>query len=129
MVKSLEEAKIKHAIEKQGSVFIVFRKLKNKFGELSGDEEQIFKFKGLYHETNSYVKLSKGDAATYRTRKEPMILCVKQSVVGLRLDDKIIFEDDVNRKVYFVSAITNVQELGIIFDISLREQVRNIAEN
>lgn len=129
MVKNFEIAKIKHAIEKQGSVFIVFRKLKNKFGELSGDEEQILKFKGLYHETNSYVKLSKGDAATYRTRKEPMILCLKQSVVGLRLDDKIIFENDVNRKVYFVSAITNVQELGIIFDISLREQVRNIAEN
>lgn len=129
MVKNFEIAKIKHAIEKQGSTFIVFRKLKNKFGELSGDEEQILKFKGLYHETNSYVKLSKGDAATYRTRKEPMILCLKQSVDCLRLDDKIIFEDDVNRKVYFVSAITNVQELGIIFDISLREQVRNIAEN
>lgn len=130
MAKAIFEAsKIKIAIAKQGSTFLVFRRLKNKFGELSGDEEQILKFKGLYHEKNGYVKLSHGDAATYRTKKEPTILCLKSDASLLKIGDKIMFEENVNNKIYFVSAVTNVQELGEIFDVSMEEQVRNIAEN
>lgn len=127
--KKFEAYKIRREIVRSGSKFIVFRKTRNKFGELCGDAEEIFRFCGLYHEQNSYVKVTVGDAGYYRNKKEPMILCIPCDAEKLRTGDKIIFEQDVNKKVYLVSAITNIQEWGIIYDISLEEQVINVGEN
>jgi hypothetical protein len=129
MKKCFEVGKVKKEIERSGTTFLVFRRLKNKFGELSGKDEMIFSFQGLYHEKNGFVKVTYGESAITRTKKEPMILCLKPDVENLNLGDRIMFKEDVNKKVYLVSSITNIQEWDIIFDISLEEQVRNVAEN
>ena len=112
-----EAYKIQRELKRSGIEFEFERLGKNEFGESNEEVTKSFKIKGLYHEQNGYITITKREAAKTRTKKTPMILCLYEDVVksGLQIGDRV----RMNNKTFKVNGIVNVQEWNIISDISL----------
>lgn len=108
--------KLKRELLRSGIVVAFERPMLNEFKEPSGTQPLGF-LRALYHEQNSYVKLTEGDAARIRTKKVPMLLCLYEDVqsVGVQVDDVWLH----NGKTFKVTGVTNVQEWSLVADISL----------
>lgn len=123
MVNTRFEAyKLQREMRRSGQVFQFRRPAINDFGEPVKDENGDYVFQGnpieiegLYHEVNSYISVVTGDTTRTRTKKEPMVLCMYEDASGLQVGDVVQY----NNKTFRYSGIVNVQEWGIIGDISL----------
>ena len=78
----------------------------------------------MYHEENSNIQVTTGDTTQVRTKKIPMILCAWDEAKDLLIGDFTI----INRKVFKVTGVVNIQEWSIVADISL-EVVDNGIQN
>lgn len=118
-----EAYKIKREITRCGQAFNIYRYQTNEFGEPDNTLPLILvgTFQGIYHEANSYVQITTGETTQYRTKKQPMVLCLWDDIVRFNIvaGDKITF----NGKCFKVTKALNVQEWNIIYDISLDEVV------
>lgn len=123
--KKFEAYKIKREITRSGMQYTALRKGTNDFGEFLDESEIICSFCGLYHEQNSFIKITVETTTQIRNKKEPKILCLFEDVKELKLGDII----QINNKIFKVSSITNIQEWSIIADISLEEEVEDVTEN
>lgn len=136
-----EAYKIKRELKRSGIDYEFKRFKKNKFGEPTGETEyfkspiELFPLvideetgkvlskiiddvaivSGLYHEQNSNIQITSGDTTQVRTKKIPMILCLYENTTNLSPGDIV----RINDKVFKVTGIVNIQEWGIIGDISL----------
>lgn len=113
--KSFEAYKVKREIRRSGRAYVFKRDAKNEFGEPSGGSEIVSTVNGLYHEQNSYVQLTIGEAAQTRKKNVPMILCIFDDSTKIEFGDYT----EINGKRYNVTGVTNIQEWNIIADISL----------
>lgn len=83
-------------------------------------EDSIIVIKGFYHENNSFITLSSADAASVQRKKSPMILAlIDENVSILRQGDTV----KINEVTYKVSGIIDIQNYGIVADISLEMEV------
>lgn len=112
-----EAYKIKRELKRSGNDYKFKRYGKNDFGEPMGELEIVGELKGLYHEQNSTIQISTGDTTQIRTKKIPMILCLYEDTASLVLRIGDIVE--INKKIFKVTGITDIQEWNIISDISL----------
>lgn len=121
-----EAYKLRREIRRSGIDFTFRRPAGvNDFGEPTGDLVEVATVRGIYHETNAYVTQTVGDAATTRTKKQPMILCLMDD-----FRDSGVLEGDVVEmplraseslsKAFSFVACVDVQEWGIVADLSLR---------
>lgn len=110
-----ERNKLKREIKKSGKEYKFLRAGKNKFGEPSDEPTEVCSIKALYHENNGYISNQVGDAAVYRTKKIPMLLCVYEDATSLVSGDYVF----INGNKYKVTGVVNVQEWNIAADISL----------
>ena len=112
-----EAHKIQREIKRSGVEFEFKRLGKNEFNEPNEEVTESFKIKGLYHEQNGYITITKNEAAKTRTKKTSMILCLHEDVVdsGLQIEDLV----KINNKTFKVNGVVNIQEWNIISDISL----------
>lgn len=118
-----EAFKLKQELKKSGKSFEFLRKQSNDFGEPSGEYFNVGNVTGLYHEENGFVSVSTGETTQYRNRKQPRILCLFEDVDGLNLlQGDIVL---INEKEFSFSSVLNIQEWGIIADISLEEVLDN----
>lgn len=118
MVNNQFEAyKIKRELKRSGIDYEFKRKGVNAFGEPIGKPEIVGTIKGIYHEQNSHIQITTGDAVQIRNKKVPTILCLYEdtATLDLKVGDSIEF----NSKTFKVTGITNIQEWNIISDISL----------
>lgn len=118
MVNTRFEAyKIKRELKRSGILYDVKRKITNDFGEKVLEPQLVGCLLGLYHEQNSNIQILNGTTTRTRTEKIPMILCLNDDIkkLFLEVDDYII----INGKKFIITGITNIQEWGIISDISL----------
>ncbi len=117
MNTKFEAYKMKRELKRSGIEFEFKRFGKNKFNEDDKEVIKTFKIKGLYHEQNSYVTITTGEAAKTRTKKTPMILCLYEDVLSseLKTGDFV----NVNGKELKVNGVVNIQEWNVIADISL----------
>lgn len=114
-----ERSKIEKEIKRSGKEYEFKRIGRDKFGEDSGEIQEIGKLKGLYHEQNGYIKVSIGESnnsnSAYRSKKTPMILCLYEDAAFLECGDFTI----INGAKYIVNGKVNVQNWDIAYDISL----------
>ena len=121
-----EAYKLKRILKRSGVDFVFMRSESNEYGEPEGEPLEVATVRGLYHETNSYVSNTVGDAATTRTKKQPMILCLCEDVesLDLRPGDQttvpIGAPQTPSKTLKYVGCV-DVQNWGIIADLSLEE--------
>lgn len=119
MNTKFERNKIKRLLDKSGTEYKFLRVGKDEFGEPDGEPYEVCSIKAIYHKSNSqtniYVKNGVGEAATVRTKKEPMLLCLYEDTTSLVSGDYVM----INGKRHNVTGVIDVQEWNIIADISL----------
>lgn len=115
--KKFEAYKIKREIKRSGCNYNVLRKGVNEFGEPTSDTQYVGNINALYHEENSNIQITTGDTTQVRTKKIPMLLCIYDdfNVKGFSVGDFV----KINLKTFKITGIVNIQEWGIIGDISL----------
>lgn len=109
--------KVRRLINTEGVWFTFSKQAKNEFGEPTETQESTVRFKGVYHETTSYLKKSTGDASTIKTKSSPMILCLYDAVSFLTAEFTLLYKG----KKYRIGDIKDIAEAGIVCDISLEE--------
>lgn len=116
-IGEFEKAKVKVALNRNGEVFTFRRMKENEFGEKSKefDENVNITLKGIYHEQAGYVQKVVSDETITRSKKQPMILCLLEDTKELKSKDILVIRDIE----YELVKITDVQNLGVIADISL----------
>lgn len=123
--KSFETYKLKRELKRSGVEFQFRRNKKNEFGEDTEDIIEVGSILGLYHESNSNIQIVTGDTTRSRTKAIPMILCLYEDIdsIDIMVDDYILY----NNKKMSVTGILDIQEWGLIADISL-EVVDNVTQ-
>lgn len=121
-----EAYKLKREVRRSGVDFEFKRRKLDKFNEPTGELEVVAKIKGLYHESNSYITETAGDAATTRTKKQPMLLCLVDDVASndLRQGDEIqipLRSSQMTSKTLKYVGCVDIQNWGIIADLSFEE--------
>lgn len=121
-----EAYKLKREVRRSGVDFEFKRRKLDKFNEPTGELEVVAKIKGLYHESNSYITETVGDAATTRTKKQPMLLCLVDDVASndLRQGDEIqipLRSSQMTSKTLRYVGCVDIQNWGIIADLSFEE--------
>lgn len=112
-----EAYKLKREIKRSGRIFSFKRADRNKYKEPTCKYDCVGEIGGLYHEQSSMVSVQTNETTQSRTKKIPAILCLWEDVVciGLQFEDVV----KINSKIFKITSIENVSELGIIADISL----------
>lgn len=110
-----ERSKLKRELSRSGKTYSFLREDKDDFGEPTGKSTEVCSIKAIYHESNGYIRTQTGEAATYRTKKEPRLLCLYEDATSLVSGDYVL----INGKRYNVTGVLNIQEWSIMADISL----------
>ena len=109
---------IKNEIARSGQEYQFKRKKENKYHQIVG-EEDIAIVNGIYHETNGYISLLKADASMVQSKKVPTILTLKENAIGIEQGDYT----EIAGNKYKVTGVLDVQNYGIVVDISLEMEV------
>lgn len=114
---TFEAYKVKREITRNGSQYEFKRFGKNEVGEPNGQSVSVGIVSGIYHEQNSSIRITTGDTTSVRTKKIPTILCLYESItpLGLQVGDFTV----INSKTFKITGILNIQEWGIVSDISM----------
>lgn len=81
--------------------------------------EIIVKLVGIFHETSAYITQSGTEAATLITKPQPMILTLTEDISSITKGYKIV----INGNKYRVTALHDIQNYGVVTDISLELEV------
>lgn len=114
-----ELAKVEREIRTHGEMFSFYRYKKNEYEEDTEKKEFVCNVPGLFHQTKSYVSRNVSDANVTETKAQPMILFVLSDVSGLSPGDTV----DFSGRTYIVSGKNDVNQYGILCDVSLEEVV------
>lgn len=127
--------KVKREILRHGEEYTFYRKDKNEFNEPIGEEKVVSVVKGIYHEERGYVSLKTQEGANIKSKSEGQILCiiedvnicndgdtesevvseVEEGISNIRQGDYVSIKD----LMYYVINVTDIQNYGIIANISL----------
>ena len=113
-----EKNKLVRGLKRSGQEYKVLREIKNEFLEPTGEVEKVCSLKAIYHEyheKSEYIKIQAEEAAAYRSKKRPMLLCLFEDTELLTIGDYII----INGKRCNIIAVSNILEWNIAADISL----------
>ena len=118
--------KLHRELKRNGRVYRFIRYGVNEFGERDPDDEKcmsVFDLCCLYHETNGYVATTVSDNTTYRSVKQPMLLCdmkeLRDHVPEVGDFTVVVNNLTGDGKAYLFSGVTDIGDLGLIADISL----------
>lgn len=113
-----EKNKLVRGLKRSGQEYKVLRETKNEFLEPTGEVEEVCSLKAIYHEyheKSEYIKIQAEEAAVYRSKKRPMLLCLFEDTEPLTIGDYIL----INGKRHNIIAVSNILEWNIAADISL----------
>lgn len=121
-----EAYKLKRILRRSGTDFVFKRRKLDKFNEPTGEYEEVATVRGLYHESNSFITDTVGDAATTRTKKQPMVLCLCEDIESLDLcqgDETEVSTrgPQMTSKTLRYVGCVDIQNWGIIADMSFEE--------
>lgn len=131
-----EAYKLKRELKRSGKTYKIGRYGVNDYGEpiksSINSTSCVGKFRGLYHEQNGYIQKSTTDTTQVISKKIPMIMCLYEDIdnLNLKVDDFIQIGEcceNIDFSEYRIVGITNIQNWGIIADISLEpvEKINN----
>lgn len=127
-----EAYKLRRELKRSGKIYKIERYGVNGYGEpIKNATSKVGEFKGLYHEQNGYMQMSTTDTTQIISKKIPMIMCLYEDInnLNLKVDDFIQIGEcggNIDFSEYRIVGITNIQNWGIIADISL-EPVEKIS--
>lgn len=110
-----EKNKILRELKKNNKEYEFKRFKLDRFKQQTNEVESVTIIKGIYHEVNNYISITDKNETLRRTKKQPMVLCLLEDASLIQKDDIV----ELNNKVYSVNGINDIQEWGIIADISL----------
>lgn len=119
-----EAYKLRRELKRIGREYEFERTVLNAFKEPTDESVVAGKLMGLYHEQNSYVSATAGEATQTRTKKVPMILCLYEDAKFIKFGDVV----KINSKKLKVTGVVNIQEWNIIADVSL-EVIDDVVQN
>lgn len=114
-----EEYKVLRLLKTQGVQCDFVRDVLDKFKEPTGYTTQVASFLGFYHEQTSYLSVTGTESSLIQKKKVPYVLTLKKYIGELRQGDKIVLFG----KSYKVCGVDDVNNWGLIADISLEEAV------
>lgn len=128
-----EAYKLRRELKRSGKIYKIERYVVNEYGEpVKNATSKVGEFKGLYHEQNGYMQMSTTDTTQIISKKIPMIMCLYEDInnLNLKVDDFIQIGEcvgNIDFSEYRIVGVTNVQNWGIIADISLEpvEKINN----
>lgn len=128
-----EAYKLRRELKRSGKIYKIERYCVNEYGEpVKNATSKVGEFKGLYHEQNGYMQMSTTDTTQVIYKKIPMIMCLYEDIdnLNLKVDDFIQIGEsggNIDFSEYRVTGVTNIQNWGIIADISLEpvEKINN----
>lgn len=109
---------VENEIARSGKEYQFKRKKEDVYHQIIGDENVAI-VKGIYHENNGYISLSKSDASMIQSKKTPMILALKENIQGIQQGDYT----EISGNKYKVTGLLDIQNYGIVVDISLEMEV------
>lgn len=112
------ENRIRRQILCRGSEYTFLRQGEDKYHQLTG-EETVTTIRGIYHEGNGYISVSKADSTLVQSKKTPMILALMTDAKPIEQGDYIM----VDSKKYRVTGVLNVQNYDVVADISFEVEV------
>ena len=118
MSKKFESAKLKRAINTNGTEYTFKRDGMNFFNEPENGKV-IATLKGMYHETTDRINIVASDAAQVQTKKKPSILAHFDKAKDIAQGDYV----EIKGKRYTVNGVDDFNLWGVIADISLEEPV------
>lgn len=110
-----EAYKIERELKRSGVNVSFIRRVKNAYNEDTDVSELVCTAKCLYHVETGYLQVSTQDGAQTRFKRIPKLLCLKNDVSSVKMGDVLFY----NSKEYKVCGVDDVQEWGIVADISL----------
>lgn len=111
--------KVERALQRDGSKFSFMIPQFDEYNQ-PVEEGETVEITGVYHELNSFISLTTGDAASVQRKKSPMILTLfTEDVRKLAKDSKV----SINNVEYKITGVLDVQNYGLVADISLEMEV------
>lgn len=128
-----EAYKLRRELKRSGKTYKVERYDVNGYGEpVKNATSKVGEFRGLYHEQNGYIQKSTTDTTQITSKKIPMIMCLYDDInnLNLKVDDFIQIGErgkNIDFSEHRITGVTNIQNWGIIADISLEpvEKINN----
>lgn len=114
-----EITKIEREIRTHGEMFSFYRYKKNEYEEDTEEKEVVCDAPGLFHQTKAYVSRNVSDANVTETKAQPMILFIFDDVLKVSPGDMI----DFSERTYTVSGKNDINQYGVLCDVSLEEVV------
>lgn len=108
-------AKLKRLLDVQGEDYTFYRDGKDELGEPNGSAQEVVTLRGLWHESQSYIRVTSGDAATVRSKPQVQILTLWDSKGGISQGDYLM----LGKTRYNVAGLHDPTNLGVAADISL----------
>ena len=105
--------KVQRQIDWNGQEFVFQHAQEDKYHNQL--EPLEISLRGVYHQATSYQQKTTNDGYVTSSKPSPMILCMYKDLGVLAMGDTV----KINEKDYFVSGINDVQELGVVAQISL----------
>lgn len=118
MLDKFLKNKIQRQINQNGSIFCFYRYEYDKYSKKQ-DTKKIIEMSGLFHNgRGTYSKQISSEGGRVTEKENPMILCLFEDGLYIKKDDEV----KISGKIYFVVHKENIQNLNIVFDISLEEK-------
>lgn len=116
-IASFSRPKLKRILERRGSIYTFLRPKLNEFKEPTEGVERT-SILGLYHTEKNYLSQTVSDSGKTHMKISPMILCLYNKDLDLRVDDYVYINGVKNKIV----AINNVNSADVAYNITLEEE-------
>lgn len=111
----LQAHKIHRMVETIGLEYTFRRPVLDNHKEPTGETTTVVTLKGIMHSTAGYVSKTTSEATTIQSKYSPQILTDSQEAKKLNINDELT----IGEKHYKVSGVTDINSLGLAFDISI----------
>lgn len=115
--KKWELSKVTREIKTHGEAYTFSRYKLDSRNERTDETEKIAEIKGLFHTVKSYLTKTVGDGNVTHSKGQPVILISYEDGKILSMDDIVTVGD----MTYHVTGLNNVEQYGILLEVSLEE--------
>lgn len=114
------ENKVRRLLKTSGLTYTFTSVRTDEYNQPTAAGGESISIVGIYHERNSFITETTSEAASVQRKKSPMILTLlDDSVKKLKQGDILL----LGEKCYRVSGVLDIQNYGVVADISLEMEV------
>lgn len=107
--------KVKREIVIHGSSYEVYKDVLDEYNEKTDEQVKVGTIKGLFHISKGYIAEAIQDGTRTHSKGQPMLLMTCEESQSVLVGHYLL----INQNKYKVIEKNNIQEYGIIVDVSL----------